>query len=67
MVYPDEAKTGFVFEKHEDAFDNFDKEYYREIKSSGKPYVMEPYVYELQGKPIMMIFRRDPAKPRVCE
>lgn len=55
VVYPDEAKTGFVFEKHEDAFDNFDKEYYREIKSSGKPYVMEPYVYELQGKPIMMI------------
>lgn len=55
VVYPDEAKTGYVFEKHEDAFDNFDKEYYREIKSSGKPYVMEPYVYELQGKPIMMI------------
>ena len=55
VVYPNEAKTGFVFEKHEDAFDNFDKEYYREIKSSGKTYVMEPYVYELQGKPIMMI------------
>ena len=55
VVYPNESKNGYVFEKHEDAFDNFEKEYYREIKSSGEAYVMEPYIYELQGKPIMMI------------
>lgn len=55
VVYPNETNTGFVYEKHEDAFDNFEKEYYRKIKSSGEVYVMEPYVYELQGESIMMI------------
>ena len=56
IVYPDETGNGITFEKHEDAFDNFDKEYYKQIKSSGKPYVMEPYVYQLRGtEDIMMI------------
>ena len=55
VVYPNEEKTGYVFEKHEDAFDTYEKEYYREMKASGKPYVMEPYVYQLMGKNIMMI------------
>jgi len=55
VVYPDESGTGITFEKHEDAFDNFEKEYYMQIKASGEPYIMEPYVYELQGKDIMMI------------
>lgn len=55
IAYLDEAGTGITFEKHEDAFDNFEKEYYMEIKASGEPYIMEPYIYELQGKDIMMI------------
>ena len=55
IAYPDESGTGITFEKHEDAFDNFEKEYYMQIKASGEPYVMEPYVYELLGKDIMMI------------
>lgn len=55
VVYPNEENTGYVFEKHEDAFDNFEKEYYMEIKETGEPYVMDPYVYELMGKNIMMI------------
>ena len=55
IAYPDESGTGITFEKHEDAFDNFEKEYWKQIKSSGEPYVYEPYVYELQGKEIMMI------------
>ncbi|MBO5144888.1 MAG: HAMP domain-containing protein [Lachnospiraceae bacterium] len=55
IAYPDESGTGITFEKHEDAFDNFEKEYYMQIKATGEPYVMEPYVYELQGKDIMMI------------
>ncbi len=56
IVYPDETGNGITYEKHEDAFDNFDKEYYKQIKSSGKPYVMEPYVYQLRGtEDIMMI------------
>ena len=55
VVYQNEEKTGYVFEKHEDAFDNFEKEYYVEIKNTGGPYIMDPYVYELMGKNIMMI------------
>ncbi len=55
VVYPNEEKTGYVFEKHEDAFDNYEKEYYMQIKQTGEPYVMDPYVYELMGKNIMMI------------
>ena len=55
VVYPNEEKTGYVFEKHEDAFDNYDKEYWKQIKQSGEPYIMNPYVYELMGKNIMMI------------
>lgn len=55
VVYPNEEKTGYVFEKHEDAFDNYGKEYYMQIKETGEPYVMDPYIYELMGKNIMMI------------
>ncbi len=55
IAYYDKSGKNVAFEKHEDAFDNFEKEYYMEIKSSGQPYVMEPYVYNLQGKDIMMI------------
>ncbi len=55
VVYPNEEKTGYVFEKHEDAFDNYDKEYWKQIKQSGEPYIMDPYVYELMGNNIMMI------------
>lgn len=55
VVYPNEEKIGYVFEKHEDAFDNYDKEYWKQIKQSGEPYIMDPYVYELMGKNIMMI------------
>ena len=55
VAYLNEDKTGVTFEKHEDAFDNFDKEYYKQIKSSGEVYVYEPYVYELKGENIMMI------------
>lgn len=56
IAYPDETGNGITFEKHEDAFDNFDKEYYKQIKSSGKPYIMEPYLYQLRGtEDIMMI------------
>lgn len=55
VVYPNEEKTGYVFEKHEDAFDNYDKDYWKQIKQSGEPYIMDPYVYELMGKNIMMI------------
>ena len=55
VVYPNEEKTGYVFEKHEDAFDNYEKEYYMQIKQTGTPYIMDPYVYELMGKNIMMI------------
>ncbi len=55
VVYPNEEKTGYVFEKHEDAFDNFEKEYYMQIKETRQPYVMDPYIYELMGKNIMMI------------
>ena len=55
IAYLDENETDVAFEKHEDAFDNFDKEYYKQIKSSGEVYVYEPYVYELKGENIMMI------------
>lgn len=55
VVYPNEDKTGYVFEKHEDAFDNYEKDYYMQIKQSGEPYIMDPYLYELMGKNIMMI------------
>ena len=55
IAYPDETGNGVTFEKHEDAFDNFEKEYYRQIKTSGEAYIMEPYVYNLRGKDIMMI------------
>lgn len=55
VVYPNEEKTGYVFEKHEDAFDNYEKEYYMQIKNTGGPYIMDPYVYNLMGKNIMMI------------
>ena len=55
VVYLNEEKTEYVFEKHEDAFDNYTKEYYMQIKETGQPYVMDPYVYELMGKNIMMI------------
>lgn len=55
IAYPNETGTGVTFEKHEDAFDNFEKEYYMQIKSSGQPYIMEPYVYNLRGQDIMMI------------
>ena len=54
-VYPNEQNTGYLFEKHEDAFDNYEKEYYMQIKQTGTPYIMDPYVYELMGKNIMMI------------
>ncbi len=33
VVYPNEEKTGYVCEKHEDAFDTYEKEYYREMNS----------------------------------
>lgn len=55
VAYPDPDSSGYLFEKHEDAFDTYEKEYYRQIKSTGEPYLMEPYVYELMGKEIMMI------------
>lgn len=55
VVYPNEQNTGYLFEKHEDAFDNYEKEYYMQIKQTGTPYIMDPYVYELMGKNIMMI------------
>ncbi len=55
VAYLNEDGTDVTFEKHEDAFDNFDKEYYKTIKSSGEVYVMEPYVYQLRGQDIMMI------------
>ncbi len=55
IAYPDESGKEILFEKHEDAFDNFGKEYYMQIKSSGQPYIMEPYIYNLLGKDIMMI------------
>ncbi len=55
VVYPNEDKSGYVFEKHEDAFDNFEKDYYMQIKQTGEPYIMDPYIYELMGKNIMMI------------
>lgn len=55
VVYPNEENTGYVFEKHEDAFDNYGKEYYMQIKETGEPYIMDPYVYELMGEKIMMI------------
>lgn len=56
VAYLNENQTGITFEKHEDAFDNFEKEYYKQIKSSGEVYVMEPYVYSLRGtEDIMMI------------
>ncbi len=55
IAYWSENGSEIEFEKHEDAFDNFEKEYYVKIKSSGKPYLMEPYVYKLHGKDIMMI------------
>lgn len=55
VVYLNEEKTDYVFEKHEDAFDNYTKDYYMQIKETGQPYVMDPYVYELMGKNIMMI------------
>lgn len=55
IAYLDENGENVSFEKHEDAFDNFDKEYYRSIKETGEVYIMEPYVYQLHGKDIMMI------------
>ena len=55
VVYPNEENTGYIFEKHEDAFDNYDKDYWKQIKQSGEPYIMDPYAYELMGKNIMMI------------
>ena len=55
IAYFSEDGEDVVFEKHEDAFDNFDKEYYKQIKATGDVYVYEPYVYELQGRNIMMI------------
>ncbi len=55
VVYLNEDQTDYVFEKHEDAFDNYEKEYYMQIKQTGEPYIMDPYVYELMGKNIMMI------------
>lgn len=55
VAYPNEQNTGYLFEKHEDAFDNYEKEYYMQIKQTGSPYIMDPYVYELMGKNIMMI------------
>lgn len=55
IAYYDESGKEITFEKHEDAFDNFEKEYYTQIKSSGEVYVMEPYIYELRGTEIMMI------------
>lgn len=55
VVYPNEDKTGYIFEKHEDAFDNYEKDYYMQIKETKEPYIMDPYVYELMGKNIMMI------------
>lgn len=55
VAYMDESGEHVSFEKHEDAFDNFDKEYYRTIKETGQVYIMEPYIYQLHGEDIMMI------------
>ncbi len=55
VAYMDESGEHVSFEKHEDAFDNFEKEYYMQIKETRQPYVMDPYIYELMGKNIMMI------------
>ncbi|NBI71754.1 methyl-accepting chemotaxis protein [Clostridiaceae bacterium] len=55
IAYPDPEGSGYLYEKHEDAFDTYEKAYYQQIKSTGEPYLMEPYVYELMGKEIMMI------------
>ncbi len=55
IAYLDENGENVIFEKHEDAFDNFEKDYYVSIRETGEVYVMEPYVYQLQGKDIMMI------------
>ncbi len=55
IAYFDDSGTEIEFEKHEDAFDNFEKDYWKQIKSTGKIYVYEPYVYNLKGKDIMMI------------
>ncbi len=55
IAYPDPEGSGYLYEKHEDAFDTYEKAYYQQIKSTGEPYLMEPYVYELMGEEIMMI------------
>ena len=54
IAYLDENGENVIFEKHEDAFDNFEKDYYVSIRETGEVYVMEPYVYQLQGKDIMI-------------
>lgn len=55
ITYPNEEGTGYLFEKHEDAFDNYTKEYWMQMKATGEPYIYEPYIYNLMGKDIMMI------------
>lgn len=55
VVYPNPDGSGYLFEKHEDAFDNYEKEYWMEMKETGQPYIYEPYIYNLMGKDIMMI------------
>lgn len=55
IAYPNEEGTGYLFEKHEDAFDNYTKEYWMQMKTTGEPYIYEPYIYNLMGKDIMMI------------
>ncbi|MCX4268120.1 MAG: methyl-accepting chemotaxis protein [Lachnospiraceae bacterium] len=55
IAYPNPDGAGYLFEKHEDAFDNYEKEYYMQMKATGQPYIYEPYIYNLMGRDIMMI------------
>lgn len=55
IAYPNPDGAGYLFEKHEDAFDNYEKEYYMQMKATGQPYIYEPYIYNLMGQDIMMI------------
>lgn len=55
IVYPNSDGTGYLFERDENAFDNYEKEFYKQMKATGEPYVYEPYVYNLMGQDTMMI------------
>lgn len=55
IVYPDSNGSGYIFEKHEDAFENYEKAFYKQMKATGEPYIYEPYVYNLMGKDRMMV------------